>query len=56
MSNNEPDGAKNATHNTFGVKLNMDAINIQLDVPDVLWVACSIPSGSLLLMNHLVHQ
>jgi hypothetical protein len=27
---------------------------IQLYVPNVLWVAFSIPSGLLLLVNHLV--
>jgi hypothetical protein len=33
----------------------MDAVNIQLYLPSVLWVAFSIPSGSLLLLvNHLV--
>jgi hypothetical protein len=29
-------------------------INIQLYLPNVLWVAFSSPSGSLLLLNHLV--
>jgi hypothetical protein len=28
---------------------------IQLYAPNVLWVAFSIPSGSLLLVNHLVY-
>jgi hypothetical protein len=30
--------------------------NIQLYLPTVLWVAFSIPSGSLLFLNHLVYQ
>jgi hypothetical protein len=42
-SNNEPGGIENATHNTF---------LSQLDVPNVLWVAFSIASDSLLLVNH----
>jgi hypothetical protein len=29
-------------------------VHIQLYVPNVLWVAFSIPSGLLLLVNHLV--
>jgi hypothetical protein len=29
--------------------------NIQLYAANVLWVAFSIPSGSLLLVNHLVY-
>jgi hypothetical protein len=30
----------------------MDAVNIQLYLSNVLWVAFSIPSRSLLLVNH----
>jgi hypothetical protein len=38
------------------VKLDMEAINIQLYLPSVLWVAFLIPSGSLLCVNHLVYE
>jgi hypothetical protein len=34
----------------------MDTIIIQIYLPNVLWVAFSIPSGSLLLVNHLVYD
>jgi hypothetical protein len=48
-------GIENATHNTFGTqKLHTDAVNIQIYLPNVLWVAFSNPSGSLLLVNHRV--
>jgi hypothetical protein len=30
----------------------MDAVNIQLYLPDVLWVAFSIPSGALSLVKY----
>jgi hypothetical protein len=41
MSDTEPDGFENATHNTFPK-------NIQLFLGNVLWVAFSIPVFSLL--------
>jgi hypothetical protein len=34
--------------------LDMDAVNIQIYLPNVLWVAFSIPLSSLLLVNHFV--
>jgi hypothetical protein len=34
-------------------KAGLDAVKIQLYVPNVLWVAFSIPLGLLLLENHL---
>jgi hypothetical protein len=39
----------------WNVKLDMDAVNIQLYFANVLWVAFSTLSGSLLLVNHLVY-
>jgi hypothetical protein len=36
-------------------KAGYDAVNIQLYLPNVLWVAFSISLESLLLVNHLVY-
>jgi hypothetical protein len=38
------------------VTLDMDAVHIQLYVPNVLWVAFLISYGSLLLVNHLAYD
>jgi hypothetical protein len=54
MSNNEPDGIEHATHNTFGTSSWIFIASIFSFTPNVLWVAFSIPSGTLLLVNHLV--
>jgi hypothetical protein len=35
----------------WNVNLDMEAINIRLFIPDVLWVAFSIPPGSLSLVK-----
>jgi hypothetical protein len=54
-SDNDRDGSENATHNTLF--LNMDVDNVQVNFANVLWVAFSIPSGSLYIYeNDLMRQ
>jgi hypothetical protein len=47
-SDNELDGIENVTHNTFPMKRWILKLSIQLFFGNVLWVAFSIPSNSLL--------
>jgi hypothetical protein len=50
-SGNEPIGIENATHNIFPKKSWILKLHIQLFFRNVLWVAFSIPSGSLSLVK-----
>jgi hypothetical protein len=48
MSYNDPNGIENATQNTFApVNLDIVLVYIQVCFVNILWVAFSIPSGSL---------
>jgi hypothetical protein len=51
---NEPGGIENATHNTFKHKPGHGGDKDSAFPPDVLWVAFSIPPGSLSLVKYPV--
>jgi hypothetical protein len=52
--NNEPDGIENATRNSSGEKPGHLPLRCPAFCCNVLWVAFSVPSGSLFLVNHPV--
>jgi hypothetical protein len=53
-SDNEPEGIQNATHNTLERKPGRGGDKYPAFPPDVLWVAFSIPPGSLSLVKYPV--
>jgi hypothetical protein len=53
--NNEPDGIENATRNSSGEKPGHLPLRCPAFCCNVLWVAFSIASGSLFLVNHPVY-
>jgi hypothetical protein len=53
---NEPDGIENATRNSSGEKPGHLPLRCPAFCCNVLWVAFSIPSGSLFLVNHPVQS
>jgi hypothetical protein len=52
--NNEPVGIENATRNSSGEKPGHLPLRCSAFCSNVLWVAFSIPTGSLFLVNHPV--
>jgi hypothetical protein len=55
-SDNEPGGIENATHNTLECKPEHGGDKYPAFPPDVLWVAFSIPPGSLSLVKCPVYD
>jgi hypothetical protein len=56
MSDNEPGGIENATHNTLERKPGHGGDKNPTFPPDVLWAAFSIPPTSLSLVKYPVYS